>query len=245
MRIEYLINLPEVTLICIEQRDPLLGMKVLTHCKKEIKFASEFLLSHQEPYGLKTGEIPDFDKNIWYGKIPNTSWEQYNDFVCKELINRVQTEFVLLVQADGFIVNPQLWKPEFLEYDYIGAPWPDDEEWCNRQHPNHQKFYKGNRANCRVGNGGFSLRSKKFLELSSKLPSCVPHGEDYYLCVMNNQYMRDNGVKFPSVELALSFSIENPVKEIGASWNETNHLNFNTRKSFGFHGTILSDYKIL
>ena len=39
----------------------------------------------------------------------------------------------------------------FFDYDYIGAPWPNN--FVNR-----------------VGNGGFSLRSKKFLELTAKIP---------------------------------------------------------------------------
>ena len=51
-----------------------------------------------------------------------------------------------LVSEDG-----NRWRDEFLEYDYIGAPW---------------NVPAGSRNN--IGNGGFSLR-RKFLEVSSKL----------------------------------------------------------------------------
>lgn len=41
----------------------------------------------------------------------------------KELNKYIETDYVLIVQYDGFILNPKAWMDEFLEYDYIGAPW--------------------------------------------------------------------------------------------------------------------------
>lgn len=45
-----------------------------------------------------------------------------------ELGDYIETDFVMLVHYDGFIVHPELWRDEFLDYDYIGAPWPLPKE---------------------------------------------------------------------------------------------------------------------
>ena len=34
----------------------------------------------------------------------------------------------LTIWTDGFIVHPEMWRDEFLKYDYIGAPWPLPKE---------------------------------------------------------------------------------------------------------------------
>ncbi|MFM6811478.1 MAG: DUF5672 family protein, partial [Dolichospermum sp.] len=84
----------------------------------------------------------------------------------KELNSFIETEFCLVTQGDGFIINPQFWSEEFLNYDYIGAPWRKQSHLVNSQ---------GQTVNIldlnknRVGNGGFSLRSKRLLELCSEL----------------------------------------------------------------------------
>ena len=72
----------------------------------------------------------------------NSNYE-YSKFILKELDNYFETDFVLVFQWDGFILNPDVWLYNFLNYDYIGAPW----------------FHSG--LQDIGGNGGFSLRSKK------------------------------------------------------------------------------------
>jgi len=62
----------------------------------------------------------------------------------------------LLVQPDGFVINPDKWDNQFFEYDYIGAPW--------EQVP-HSYLDPWGKPH-RVGNGGFSFRSKKLLDVS-------------------------------------------------------------------------------
>ncbi len=47
---------------------------------------------------------------------------------------------LLHIHPDGYIVNASAWNPDWLNYDYIGAPW-------------------GNRI---VGNNGFALISRRF-----------------------------------------------------------------------------------
>jgi hypothetical protein len=70
----------------------------------------------------------------------------YSRFMLQDLADHVKTDHVLVVQWDGFILDADAWDDRFLEFDYIGAPWPhfgDDHD---------------------VGNGGFSLRSRRLLE---------------------------------------------------------------------------------
>lgn len=47
----------------------------------------------------------------------------------KLLDSYIETPHVLVVQYDGFILNPDAWTDEFLEYDYVGAPWWYEDEW--------------------------------------------------------------------------------------------------------------------
>ena len=44
----------------------------------------------------------------------------------------IESDFALVVQDDGHIVNPNNWSDEFLAYDYIGAPWPSSRKWNKR-----------------------------------------------------------------------------------------------------------------
>ena len=131
--------------------------------------------------------------------------EDYNKFMVSDLNSEIVDGHVLVIQYDGYILNPAAWTNDFLNYDYIGAPWIT-QPW--------PKAFT-------VGNGGFSLRSKKFLEHSSKLEYCdftIP--EDVFLCRVNGQKLQDSGIKFAPFSVAYDFSVEDlPYKD-----------------QFGFHG---------
>lgn len=81
---------------------------------------------------------------------PMQSIKDYDKFVVFDLPKiDFKTDFVLTIHWDGFIVNPNAWTQDFLHYDYIGAPWP----WINNT----------------VGNGGFCLKSRKFLQIQGDI----------------------------------------------------------------------------
>ena len=63
----------------------------------------------------------------------------------------------------------------------------------------------------RVGNGGFSLRSKEFLNYSSKFNDCLSYAEDVFLCLVNYEEAINNKIKFAPFEIALKFSYEVPL----------------------------------
>lgn len=122
------------------------------------------------------------------------------------------TSHMLKCTWDGFVINPHLWDDSWLAYDMIGSPWP---EMCN--------------FNNRVGNTGFSLQSRHFLETAKK------HGESHYaygthsdvwLCQTMYETFKKDGVKYAPVGVAAKFGWESYI-ESGENGPD---------KSFGFHG---------
>jgi len=138
----------------------------------------------------------------------------YNQFVINGLPEYIKTAHCILMQNDGFIINPQLWKEEFLEYDYIGAPWKADVHWAKDKPDNY-----------RIGNGGFSLRSRKFLETAREVVKEIPGNEDIAVCSAYREELERRGIKFCPFDLALDFSLERPIPE----------KKFNGKNTFGFH----------
>ena len=81
-------------------------------------------------------------------KIPKlTRIDQFNEFIIKALPKYIETDFFLVIQFDGFILNANEFNPEFYNCDYIGAPW-----YVGYTKPVRPLRLMG------VGNGGFSLR---------------------------------------------------------------------------------------
>jgi hypothetical protein len=88
----------------------------------------------------------NISKNIKVIKLnyDNLLQSEYSKLLVSEYFwNLFHGEKILIYQEDSIIFKSNV--DEFLEWDYIGAPWPD--------HQNDNKF--------NVGNGGLSLRSKK------------------------------------------------------------------------------------
>jgi hypothetical protein len=143
-------------------------------------------------------------------KIKPMDYHGYNEFCIQELHKHIKTEYLLLIQDDGFVLNPGLWTDEFFNYDYIGAASP----------------FKVALKKEFVYNGGFSLRSKKFMELSSHLKEIQTERleEDRFI-FKNHVYFLRNGIKLPPLFTASIFS--------NAYDND-----FCLIKSFGFHGRM-------
>ena len=83
----------------------------------------------------------------------------------------VKTEFALIVQDDGWILNPENCTDNYLEYDYIGAPIhlakikeirTTKEHWC-RGFEWTKEINDPEKIITNVQNGGFSLRSMKMM----------------------------------------------------------------------------------
>ena len=210
--------LPQVTLVCIEgteKEDNIINaINALRVSSYYINFKEIILISPTVPV-----ELPENIKHIEINKI---TWTEYNQFIISELYKYINTEYCILIQTDGFILNYNLWNDEFFKYDFIGhafdfikCPWQ-----VNGVDPKVVK-QKGIAGLNRVGNGGCSFRSKKLLKATSEIPHKCEKGEDAFICNDNYDFLVEKGIIFAPVEIADIFS-----KDYSECNNDT----------FGFHG---------
>lgn len=119
-----------------------------------------------------------------------TSAEAYSEFLLAQLPNFIETSHCLIVQWDGHVRDAHYWDPQFLDYDFIGASWP--------------QFFDG----YDVGNGGFSLRSKSLLEACKSRRFQPAHPEDISIGRTHRAWLEAQGLRFAGRALADCFSAE-------------------------------------
>ena len=194
-----MLALSNVTLVCVDTQNHALALRALDHSCRAIRFARALLLTDALPQGLRAPagmEIARID--------PLHSRDDYSRFMLKRLLHHVDTPHVLVVQWDGHVIHPDGWQPAFLDCDYVGARWP----WFDDGHD--------------VGNGGFSLRSRKLLEALQDSRVELDDAEDLtigrrFRTLLEN----DHGIRFATADLANRFSFE---------------AAYPVGKPFGFHG---------
>lgn len=194
-----MLHLPAVTLCCIDTANHALALAALERSQRGIQFARSVFLTNalpagtQVPAGIETRAI-----------APLSSRDDYSRFVLESLREYVATSHVLLVQWDGFVVNPAAWTDEFLGCDYLGAKW----FWYD--------------DGMRVGNGGFSLRSRRLLDALTDARITLQGAEDETIGRAFRPLLeREHAIRFGSEALADRFAFE-AAYPIG--------------KPFGFHG---------
>lgn len=190
------ISLPKVTLCAVSSVNVVATVRALETCLSQIVFADCLLLTDVEA----TPRHPEI-RIVPIERIGSSA--AYSDFMLSRLVDYIQTSHCLVVQWDGHVLNPALWQTEFLDYDYIGATWP--------------QFHDGHD----VGNGGFSLRSRKLME-ACRVPEFNPiHPEDLAIGRANRRLLEARGLRFAPRELADCFAAERAG---------------NLETAFGFHG---------
>lgn len=198
---------------------------------------------------------PDF---ISWAECEPFSYLEYNYFIIYLLHHFIQTDFVLIVQNDGFVLNGENWQDTFLDYDYIGAPL--NSLYCIQNgtlFQSGQAFWDTHFNNIPEGyfeaqNGGFSLRSKHLLALPSQLdlkwiidppfPSLTQplkisprnslHNEDIFFCVLHRHLLEESGIKFAPSSLAMAFAIESTVYHSKHQFNLNNVFGTHTMGYF-------------
>ena len=179
------LELPNVTLIALTNRD-------FEGHKKAIDKSCE---------GIEFGGV----KLIWDEKC--TSIDEWNRKVIFDLPKYIDTSHAMLIHADGYVRNPTLWREEWLEYDYIGAPWPL---------PTDDYSYRDEAGDIvRVGNS-VSLRSKRLMERVARFPWKPYYGntnEDGFISVHHRKELEKEGFKFAPLEVAIHFSKEREIPE--------------------------------
>lgn len=197
-----MLELPDITLLCVDCYDIDRALVAIRNSTEKIRFGDVKLLT-----SIKSGICLEYIKMI--NIEPIKSVEDYSEFMIKRLNDYVDTKYVLVIQWDGYVKNPDVWTDEFLEYDYIGAPWHHIKD-------ENDKYV--------VGNGGFSLRSKRLIDfIQNRMIIKEHYPEDVSICLFNRKLLVYSGFKFAPIDLAYKFSIENePYKD-----------------SFGWHGEYI------
>lgn len=195
-------ELSQVTLVAIDgTKHPAATETSLARAASELTFAKVLFFAPIRP-----NATPELHERCEWIEIPPKSLKEYNQFCLAELYRYIPTSHCLTVQSDSYIVNAAAWDDAWLQYDYIGAPWP----------PGHSG------TEYRVGNSGFCLRSRQLLEATSTLPndSYVWRGklkascrDDVITCVMYRPQLERLGLTFAPVDVAARFAFENPTPE--------------------------------
>jgi hypothetical protein len=178
--------------------------------KKMPQIAIEKTLQCRQIKKIYTFSDVPFYGGAEFIQIPKiTSIKDYEDLVLGGLLEYVQ-EDILVIQWDGFVLQPNNWDDRFQDFDYIGAPF----------------IYRNNIFE--VGNGGFSYRSLRLMEMLYKITkspnrqiSSVP--EDVQICMELRATLEQEGIKFAPLNVASQFAFQD------------GGLKVDFEKLFGFH----------
>ena len=204
-----MLNLSNVTLLCVETRDPELAHWAIDRCLAGTRFAKVVLITNLDLVNNKQADIE-------YAQAPPiATTKDYSNLLLTGVDQYVVGSHVLIIQWDSFIMHPNLWRNEFLNYDYIGPVWP--------HHPETP-----------VGNGGFSLRSVKLLQAIKRPGFIKRHPEDYCICADNKDFLeKECDIQFAPSEVAEQFAVER------SEWHDA----FGFHGFFNF-GRVLSNEEI-
>ena len=188
-------NLKDITLVCFDTRNVEAAIESMRYSLSQVQFNQSILFTKEallsdsikkkaKKLGIKIELVTDIN-----------SISEYSYFVLVHLEKYINTQFCLITQWDSWIIDKKNWDYKFLNFDYIGAIWPN---------------YKENQ----IGNGGFSLRSKKFLKSTKDFilnQNIIPEPliEDDFICREKRfVFERKYQIKFSDIRSANKFSVE-------------------------------------
>lgn len=199
-----MIQLPDVTVVCITTKHYAESIHAIRKTLEQITPHSVLFFT----------DVPIQEEGIENVIVPKFDWEGYNRFLVCEIWRYVTTSHLLVCQWDGHVLDSAGWTDEFLQYDYIGAPWTY-------------------RDGSNVGNGGFSLRSKRLHTILAAdefiNANNVFTPEDQVICRLYRKYLEQKyQIKFAPEELAHRFSYE---------------MHAPRQRTFGFHNFFHPPYQ--
>jgi hypothetical protein len=190
------VRIDRTTLCCVDCSQHDLAIHALGHSMERCEFDRVLFFTDRQfaVPGVEVVRIPRIGSSA-----------EYSRFIVKDLNRHIRSAFVLVIQHDGYVLDAGQWSPQFQDYDYIGARWPSGGEHA-------------------VGNGGFSLRSKRLLEALQDDHISSFDVEDLAICLAYRPYLeRAHGIKFAPGDLADRFSFEGIPRALA---------------TFGFHGAL-------
>jgi hypothetical protein len=163
-------------------------------------------------------------------KIIKTNYDNlmpndYNVFLTSiDFWNLLHGNKILIYQEDSFIFKKNI--EEFIEWDFIGAPWPKN----TNDTPN------------RVGNGGLSLRTKqKMINVIKKIPI-----QNTLMNESTKIYMKNNNLTYCPEDVYFSLNMQKfnigKVANFDAAFNFSSE-SINNPNSFAGHNFWISDNK--
>ncbi|MBQ3344518.1 MAG: hypothetical protein IJG84_21645 [Kiritimatiellae bacterium] len=158
-------------------------------------------------------------ENLVPGKIKTLALD-----MVENLHARFATDYALIVQDDGFPMRPGL--EEFVgKWDYVGAPWV-----------RHVTYYDIYPADYGVGNGGFSLRSKRLCKTVSsyyvKYFRWMPYW--WYLMGDDTFYCKTLRFWFPSFRKRFQWASKDEASRFSVECDVG--YNLKSVRPLGFHG---------
>ena len=168
-----------VALVCLETRHLGLALNAIHRSTAQLRFDEILLFTDQD-------WVVDGVTVVRCESI--RSAEEYSKFMLGDFHRHIRAPHFLVVQWDGFVMHPEKWRDDFLDWDYIGAPWP------------HRDYA--------VGNGGFSLRSVRLHQAVDTLPKPECHPEDSFICLWNRPQLEALGMRYAPLAVARQFSAE-------------------------------------
>lgn len=197
------LSLPQVTLCAASSVNLAATIRALEICMAQVDFA-DVLLCTDSASITKLGPVPAPIRVVQVA--PMLSSAAYSSFILEKLVDHVQSSHCLVVQWDGHIIDAGRWTPDFLDHDYIGASWPQFDDGHN------------------VGNGGFSLRSRRLMQACRQPDFIAHHPEDLAIGRTNRAMLEARGLRFAPRQVADRFAAERAGEP---------------DCSFGYHGVFL------
>lgn len=175
--------LPQITLCAVTSVNVAATLRALHACLAQIEFADCKLFTNADikPRHPEITVVPI---------LRLESSRDYSRFMLAELVEHIQSSHCLVVQWDGHVLDARRWQPAFLDYDYIGASWPHFDD--GRE----------------VGNGGFSLRSRRLMDACRDPGFVGCHPEDLTIGRTNRAWLESQGLRFAPRNVADAFSAE-------------------------------------
>jgi hypothetical protein len=185
-----------ISLVIIDTETYVLANNAIEQSVRQFPFDDVLVLTDQ----------PQLWPRLNARQIPRiTTIEDYNRLVIEVVPEHVCTDHFIIAQYDGFVLDGSAFRPEFRGVDYIGAVWP------------HFPYF-------RVGNGGFSWRSRRLAEATARLSHwrTAEEPEDVFVARIARVALETRyGCVFADEALAGAFSIEGYLPTV---------------PTFGFHG---------